>query len=83
MVWYVDTTSLRLVGAQEIRELVGCLSRQRVYQLTRRRDFPTPAAELAQGTVWLADEVEAWLADRRRSPLNDERRPSARARRIT
>lgn len=61
----MDTTSLRLVGAEEIRQLVGCRSRQRVYQLTRRRDFPAPAAKLAQGAVWYADEVEAWLAKRR------------------
>jgi len=60
----VDTPELRLVGAQEIQQLIGC-SRQRVYQLAARDDFPTPAARLAQGTVWLADEVEEWITKRR------------------
>ena len=53
---------LRLVGAHEIRLKMGQISRQRVYQLARRRDFPPPVADLAQGKVWLADEVEAWIA---------------------
>lgn len=44
--------------------MIGC-GRRRVYRFTHREDFPDPAAHLAQGTVWLADEVERWLADRR------------------
>jgi predicted DNA-binding transcriptional regulator AlpA len=35
--------------------------RQRVYQLTSSRDFPKPVAGLAQGKIWLTDEVEAWI----------------------
>ncbi|GGK95770.1 helix-turn-helix transcriptional regulator [Mangrovihabitans endophyticus] len=57
-------TSIRLVGAHEIRLILGDISRQRVYQLTKRTDFPTPAAALKQGKVWLTDEVEEWISGR-------------------
>ncbi|GGN59504.1 hypothetical protein GCM10010112_14580 [Actinoplanes lobatus] len=55
-----------LVGHQEVRVRLGGISRQRVYQLTNRADFPRPVAQLAQGRVWLADEVEAWCLARGR-----------------
>lgn len=54
----------QLVGAHEIRELLG-VSRQRVYQLAARSDFPEPVAHLAQGKIWTADEVTAWIEARR------------------
>jgi prophage regulatory protein len=57
--------TLRLVGAHEIRELLG-VSRQRVHQLTRRCDFPAPVAELSRGKVWLRDDIDAWIAQRER-----------------
>ena len=60
------TRSLRLVGTHEIRVLLGEISRQRVYQLTTRADFPAPVAELAQGKVWRADDVDTWISTRRR-----------------
>lgn len=52
-----------LVGAQEIAKMLG-VSRQRVSQLTRRKDFPAPDAVLAGGKVWLTKEVEAWIRAR-------------------
>jgi prophage regulatory protein len=52
---------LRLIGAHEILVLLGRVSRQRVHQLTSRGDFPAPVIELAQGKVWLADDVETWI----------------------
>ncbi|MFI5494615.1 helix-turn-helix transcriptional regulator [Actinoplanes sp. NPDC051859] len=55
---------LRLVGAHEIRAMLGGISRQRVYQITSRRGFPAPVAELAMGNVWLTEDVEAWIAAR-------------------
>jgi prophage regulatory protein len=58
----------RLVGTQEIRVRLGGVSRQRVYQLTRRADFSQPVAELAQGSVWLAEDVDRWIASRRTRP---------------
>jgi predicted DNA-binding transcriptional regulator AlpA len=61
----VDSRSIRLVGAHEIRVRLGGLSRQRVYQLTNRPDFPTPVADLAAGKIWLAEDVELWISARR------------------
>jgi prophage regulatory protein len=56
---------IRLVGTQEIRVRLGGVSRQRVYQLTRRADFPKPVQVLAQGAVWRAEDVDAWITRRR------------------
>lgn len=53
------------MGAHEIRVRLGGISRQRVYQLTSRADFPRPAAVLQQGKVWFGDQVEAWIGTRR------------------
>ena len=58
-------TSIRLVGAHEIRVILGGLSRQRLFQLTSRADFPAPVADLRQGKVWSADDVDAWNSARR------------------
>ena len=57
--------SIGLMGAHEIRVRLGGISRQRVYQLTSSRDFPKPVADLAQGKIWLAEEVEAWIIQHR------------------
>jgi predicted DNA-binding transcriptional regulator AlpA len=59
--------SLRLMGAHEIRVALGGVSRQRVYQITARSDFPAPVADLQQGRVWLAEDVETWIATHRTS----------------
>jgi predicted DNA-binding transcriptional regulator AlpA len=61
----VVVKAFRVVGAHEIRVRLGGVSRQRVYQITSRTDFPTPVADLEQGNVWLADDVEAWIATHR------------------
>jgi prophage regulatory protein len=61
----MDIWSLRLLGAHEIRMLFGGISRQRLYQLVSRPDFPRPLGELAQGKVWLADHVDAWRIEHR------------------
>lgn len=63
------TSPLYLVGNREIRLMLGDISRQRVYQLTARPDFPAPAASLCQGKVWRGEDVEAWIS-RRRRPLS-------------
>jgi predicted DNA-binding transcriptional regulator AlpA len=62
---------IRLVGIQEIRVRLGGVSRQRVYQLTRRADFPKPVEVLAQGAVWLAEDVDAWIAQRRSQTVEE------------
>ncbi|WP_127554581.1 AlpA family transcriptional regulator [Actinoplanes sp. OR16] len=53
------------MGAHEIRARLGNLSRQRVYQLTSRADFPEPVADLAQGKIWRTADVERWITKRR------------------
>ncbi|MEU4239707.1 AlpA family phage regulatory protein [Actinoplanes sp. NPDC026619] len=66
---------IRLAGAHEVRELLG-VSRQRVYQLAARSDFPKPVATLAQGKLWLLGDIERWLADRRGTVGRAARRKS-------
>jgi predicted DNA-binding transcriptional regulator AlpA len=53
------------MGAAEIRQRLGGISRQRVYQLTRRPDWPAPYDELVQGRVWRHEDVEAWIKQHR------------------
>lgn len=40
--------------------LLGGLSRQRVSQLTARKDFPKALAPLKMGNVWRYEDVAAW-----------------------
>jgi prophage regulatory protein len=51
---------LDLVGTSEVKKMIG-VGRQRVYQLTCRSDFPTPAASLDGGKVWFRSEVQEWI----------------------
>lgn len=62
--YIVACMAIRLMGTHEIGVLLGGISRQRVDQLTRRPHFPAPVAELGQGRVWLAEDVERWAAAR-------------------
>lgn len=52
------------MGPHEVREALG-VSRQWAAQLTQRKGFPEPIAELMIGPVWLAEDVEAWAAANR------------------
>lgn len=60
-----ERPTFRLMGAAEIAKRLGGLSRERVYQITQRRNFPEPYAKLTMGFVWLATDVEAWVAEHR------------------
>lgn len=53
------------MGSAEIGRRLGGLSRTRVYQITQRRTFPAPVAELEMGNVWLATDVEDWIRKHR------------------
>jgi prophage regulatory protein len=64
----MTTTRIRLVGAHEIRIRLGGISRQRVYQITSRADFPKPIIDLAQGKVWGTDDVDQWIHEHRPEP---------------
>jgi len=52
-----------LAGIEEILDLLVEFSREWVRELTLRIDFPEPAAELAQGDIWLRDDIEAWISE--------------------
>jgi len=54
-----DEAGVDLLGASDIANVLG-VSRQRVYQLAKRKDFPSPVGELARGAVWDRRTVEAW-----------------------
>lgn len=54
-----------LLGAHEIRLLLGEISRQRVYQITAKPSFPEPIEELVAGKVWDGAAVRAWIAEHR------------------
>lgn len=53
------------MGVGEIRGRLGGISRQRVYQLTQRSDWPAPYDELIQGKVWRREDIEAWVDEHR------------------
>ena len=72
----MDDEPRNLVGAHEIRDMLG-VSRQRVYQLAGRADFPRPFATLAQGKIWLVEDVEAWIKIHRTTALSRPRKPLA------
>lgn len=50
-----------LVGAHEIRLMLGGISKQRVHVITSHRNFPEPYQELTMGKVWRKSDVEAWV----------------------
>jgi prophage regulatory protein len=50
----------KLVGAAEIGQMLGGISRQRVYQLTAKADFPAPLEILSTGKVWAYEDVKAY-----------------------
>jgi len=54
-----DFEPVTLLGATDVARLLG-MSRQRVYQLAERADFPRPVATLARGQMWERGQVEAW-----------------------
>lgn len=54
-----------LVGAAEIRAMLGGISKQRVYVITSHRNFPEPVADLVQGKVWRKSDVMAWIREHR------------------
>ncbi|MFI6079200.1 DNA-binding protein [Actinoplanes sp. NPDC051343] len=59
-----------LMGTAEMRLRLGDISRQRVYQLTQRKDWPAPYDDLIQGRVWKRQDIEAWVR-RHRPDLAD------------
>ena len=64
---------MRLVGIKEIANYYE-ISSQLAYKWSRRREFPTPVANLAQGKVWNLDEIESWGARNGRTKACGPRR---------
>jgi predicted DNA-binding transcriptional regulator AlpA len=58
-------TMAEFVGAAEIADLLGGVSRQRVQQIVSRADFPKPDHELRMGKVWRSADVERWITEHR------------------
>jgi predicted DNA-binding transcriptional regulator AlpA len=52
-------TNAQLAGIHEAAEVLA-VSTQRVHELAKRDDFPTPLAVLAGGRVWRRSEIERW-----------------------
>lgn len=61
---------IKLMGPAEIGRRLGGIGRARVYQITQRRNFPEPIAQLEMGNVWLAEDVEEWIR-KHRPELNE------------
>ncbi len=57
----------QLAGAQELAQKLG-VSRQRFYELMKRKDFPKPVVDLAAGPVWLAESVNHFMENWERKP---------------
>lgn len=66
IVWPVE----EYVGSGELEEMFG-VSRQRVYQLTSRPDFPKPMVRLKAGAVWRTEDVRAWAESKGRTVHED------------
>ncbi len=67
-----NSSSEQLLGIAEIASLLG-VSRQRVYELRAKPQFPRPVAELAAGPVWARSAVEAFLGRWDRRPGRPKR----------
>lgn len=57
----------RYVGPAELLVLLG-VGRTRLATLTRRPDFPPPAATVKMGSVWDVDKVITWANTTGRTP---------------
>ncbi|GAA2714137.1 hypothetical protein GCM10010429_33690 [Micromonospora olivasterospora] len=48
------------------------MSRQWVEVLSKRRDFPEPAAVLKAGRIWRTEDIEHWATEHRPQSEPDE-----------
>ena len=58
------------VASAEIAAMFG-VSRQRVYQLTSRPDFPRPMVVLKAGAIWVTADVVKWAESKGREIHDD------------
>lgn len=79
----INAPRLEIIGITEIAELLS-VSKQRVFQLMERDDFPRPFAVLACGSIWrkgdLSTFADGWQRKAGRPPkrvIAEEARPEA------
>lgn len=62
--------SLKLMGTTEVADFLALKNRQRVDQMRKAPSlkFPMPVAELRQGPVWLARDIEKFAETWERKP---------------
>ncbi|WP_444950700.1 hypothetical protein [Micromonospora ureilytica] len=56
---------MELLGLDEIRDLLGGISKQRATIIVGCKGFPDPLATLKMGRVWDGKPVRAWIAKNR------------------
>lgn len=64
------------MGAGEIGDRLGGVSRQRVQQIIAKPGFPPPYDELQMGKVWRIADVEAWIKVHRPDLIDTEPGPT-------
>ncbi|GIJ21754.1 hypothetical protein [Micromonospora lutea] len=63
---------MELLGLDEIRDLLGGISKQRATIIVGRKGFPDPLVTLKMGRVWDGKAVRAWIAENRPSPADED-----------
>lgn len=63
---------MELLGLDEIRDLLGGISKQRATIIVGRKGFPDPLATLRMGRVWDGATVRAWIAENRPGPTDED-----------
>lgn len=63
---------VELLGLDEIRDLLGGISKQRATIIVGRKGFPDPLATLSMGRVWDGKAVRSWIAKNRPSPTDED-----------
>lgn len=61
-------------GVSEVAKLLG-VSRQRVFELRTRGDFPAPVADLAAGPVWRLSTLKRFISEWPRKPGRPRKNP--------
>ncbi|GHJ14979.1 hypothetical protein [Micromonospora sp. AKA38] len=63
---------MELLGLDEIRDLLGGISKQRATIIVGRKGFPDPLVTLKMGRVWEGKAVRSWIAKNRPGPADED-----------
>lgn len=58
------TDNKQLLTVSDLHEFVG-ISRQRMWKLRQKPDFPKPDMVLGSAQGWYAETIERWMSERR------------------